>query len=91
MSEQGKNPSSFAYVMNPVRESRLLGKRIQFERSTALGFSPDTLLRMMAGRSLSNSFGPTPVVRPAELRAVNQPFKRRRRKLLLQVDVLPVR
>ena len=53
MSVQGKNTSSFAYVMNPVRESRLLGKRIQFERSTALGFSPDTLLRVMIGRGIS--------------------------------------
>lgn len=54
MSEQGKNSGSFAFVMAPVRESQLLGKRIQFERSTALGFSPDTLLRVMAGRSLSS-------------------------------------
>lgn len=54
MSAQGKNTSSFAFVMTPVRESRLLGKRIQFERSTALGFSPDTLLRVMTGRSLSS-------------------------------------
>lgn len=51
MSEQGEIKSSFAFVMEPVRASRLLGKRIRFERSTALGFSPDTLLRVLAGRS----------------------------------------
>lgn len=53
MAEQVEKTSSFAFVMKPVRESRLLGKRIQFERSTALGFSPDTLLRVMTGRGLS--------------------------------------
>jgi len=53
MLEQDKKTSSFAFVMTPVRESRLLGKRIQFERSTAFGFSPDTLLRVMTGRGIS--------------------------------------
>jgi hypothetical protein len=52
MVETDKKTSSFAFVLTPVRESRLLGKRFQFERSTAFGFSPDTLMRVLAGRGM---------------------------------------
>lgn len=53
MSEQKEQKDSFAFQLRPVRESKLLGKRVRFERSTALGFAPDTLLRVMTGRGLS--------------------------------------
>lgn len=37
----------FQVELHPFRESELLGKRVRFERSTALGFSPDTILRVI--------------------------------------------
>jgi heme oxygenase len=44
-------PASFAFGLTPIRESKLLGKRMIFERSTALGLSPETFMRAMAGMS----------------------------------------
>lgn len=40
--------ASFQWVLSPYRPSKLLGKRLRFERSTALGFSPDTFLRVLS-------------------------------------------
>lgn len=53
MSKPVETTGSFSFVMTPVRESQILGKRVQFERSTALGFSPNTFLRVLAGRDFS--------------------------------------
>lgn len=50
MSESESAPSGFQFELIPIRPSRLLGERLKFERSTALGFSPDTLLRALTGR-----------------------------------------
>lgn len=44
----------FKFTLTPVRKSRLLGKRITFERSTIFGFSPDTIFRVLSGRGLAN-------------------------------------
>lgn len=49
MKELSLTPGAFAFVLTPVRESKLLGKRFTFERSTALGLSPDTLLHALVG------------------------------------------
>jgi len=37
----------FEIELHPIRESKLLGKRLRFERSSVLGFSPDTILRVI--------------------------------------------
>ena len=43
--------NTFVTTLIPVRESKLLGKKLKFERSSALGFSPDTILRVIAEKS----------------------------------------
>lgn len=37
----------FATELLPVRKSKLLGQKVKFERSSLLGFSPDTILRVL--------------------------------------------
>jgi len=49
MTEQCASASSFSFTLTPARGSKLLGQRFTFERSTALGLSPDTLLRGLVG------------------------------------------
>jgi hypothetical protein len=44
---------SFTSVLSPMRSSELLGKKVSFERSTALGFSPSTLMHAVSGIALS--------------------------------------
>lgn len=42
----------FEIELHPIRESALLGKRLRFERSSVLGFSPDTILRVVTEKPL---------------------------------------
>lgn len=51
MSESETVPRGFQFELIPLRQSRLLGERLKFERSTALGLSPDTVLRALIGKS----------------------------------------
>lgn len=44
--------SQFEWELVPFRQSKLLGKRLHFERSSALGFSPDTILRVITEKSV---------------------------------------
>lgn len=52
MSSPSKETPTFAFKLSPVRESRLLGKKLHVERSTALGFSPDTFCRVLFGKGI---------------------------------------
>lgn len=45
-------PNEFQFELQPNRPSVLFGKRLTFQRSTALNFHPDTLLRACTGRGL---------------------------------------
>lgn len=38
---------AFEVELHPLRKSKLLGKKLRFERSSALGFTPDTILRVI--------------------------------------------
>lgn len=46
----------FEIELHPVRASRLLGKRLRFERSSVLGFSPDTILRVVTEKPFLSHF-----------------------------------
>lgn len=52
MSSSSEGKPTFAFKLSPVRESRLLGKKLHVERSTALGFSPDTFCRVLFGKGM---------------------------------------
>jgi len=52
MQNSGLDRKPFAFELTPIRESKLLVKRMIFERSTALGLSPETFMRAMAGMGL---------------------------------------
>lgn len=44
----------FEVELVPIRPSKLLGKKIRFERASALNFSPDTILRVVTEKPLSS-------------------------------------
>lgn len=46
----------FEIELHPIRESSLLGKRLRFERSSVLGFSPDTILRVVTEKPFFSHF-----------------------------------
>lgn len=44
----------FEIELHPFRKSKLLGKKLRFERSSVLGFSPDTILRVITEKPFSS-------------------------------------
>ena len=54
ITSEHPSEGEFEVELHPFRKSKLLGKKLRFERSTALGFSPDTILRVITEKPFSS-------------------------------------
>ena len=53
-TSEHQSEGDFEVELYPFRKSKLLGKKLRFERSSALGFSPDTIFRVITEKPFSS-------------------------------------